>query len=77
MIESILTFLLLIGYIGTCEIRAVAVKDCQTRWDVVIGILVPSPLKVAFDKIQKTPPRRRKRNGVIIENTENENANPQ
>lgn len=51
------SLVLLSGYIGTCEFRAQTYKDCQTRWDVVIAICVPSPAQGLMTEIQS---RRRK-----------------
>ena len=36
------------GYIGVCELRAPnAWSACENRWNLALGVLVPSPMSAA------------------------------
>jgi hypothetical protein len=42
-------FALLAGYIGVCEVRAPNPwAACDARWNVALGVLIPSPLQSAI-----------------------------
>jgi hypothetical protein len=42
-------FALLVGYIGVCEVRAPNPwAACDARWNVALGVLIPSPIQGAI-----------------------------
>lgn len=47
------TAALLAGYIGVCEARVPApYQACESRWNLALGVLVPSPLPMAARILQ-------------------------
>jgi hypothetical protein len=60
---------LLAGYIGICEYRAPSPHQaCDARWNVALGVLVPSPIQGAIPAAGRLLGLgRRRRNDAIPE----------
>ena len=53
-----ITAAMLAGYIGICEYRAPSPwSACESRWNWALGVLVPSPIQGAVNRL--LPGRRR------------------
>jgi hypothetical protein len=66
------TPLLLVAYVGICEYRAPSPwQACDNRWNVALGVLVPSPVApLAHNLMARMGPlQRRRRSDATPEQT--------
>jgi hypothetical protein len=53
------TAMVLMTYVGICEVRAPNASACDGRWAMAIGVLVPSPLSPVMPTLGRLVARRK------------------